>query len=89
MRKTPIFEILEKMAALFRDNILDHMRQDNSKFEVLYWTQKTHANIALSFRELQESIKVLKSLKNICEDLMKYKYKMYVYNQLGYIHRLM
>jgi len=55
---------------------------------MLYFTQKTHANIALAFRDLDEAVRVLKNLKNICDDLFKLRHKMHVYNQLGYCYRV-
>ena len=40
------------MAELFRENIIEKMREDEQKFEVLYWTQKIHAEIALTYRDM-------------------------------------
>lgn len=88
MKKIPVFDILEKIATLMRDNIMPKIREDPAVFEVLYQTQKTHGNIAMCFRDLDEALRVLKSLKNICDDLMHHKHKLTVYNQLGYCYRL-
>lgn len=83
-----IYELLRKMADLQKEYIMEQLRDDNKKFEMLYFTQKTHANIALAFRDLDEAVRVLKNLKNICDDLFKLRHKMHVYNQLGYCYRI-
>jgi hypothetical protein len=83
-----IYELLRKMADLQKEYIMEQLRDDNKKFEMLYFTQKTHANIALAFRDLDEAVRVLKNLKNICDDLFKLRHKMHVYNQLGYCYRV-
>ena len=36
MKKLPIFDILEKIASLMKDNIMPKIREDPSVFEVLY-----------------------------------------------------
>jgi len=55
---------------------------------MLYFVQKTHTNIAMLLRDMAEAIKVLKCLKLDCESLMKYRFKMHVYHQLGYCYRI-
>jgi hypothetical protein len=59
---------------------MEQLREDSKKFDMLYFTQKTHSNIALAFRDVDEARKVLTSLKNICDDLCKLKHKMHVYH---------
>lgn len=83
-----IYELLRKMADILKEYIMEQLRDDNKKFEMLYFTQKTHANIALAFRDINEAVKVLKNLKYICDDFFKLKHKMHVYNQLGYCYRV-
>jgi hypothetical protein len=36
MKKIPVFDILEKIATLMRDNIMPKIREDPAVFEVLY-----------------------------------------------------
>ena len=88
IKRVPIYELLRKIAELFKDNIMEQLREDNKKFDMLYFTQKTHASIALAFRDVDEARRVLTSLKNICGDLCKLPHKMHVYHQLGYCYRI-
>lgn len=64
------------------------MREDEKKFEMLYNTQKTHIEVAMLFRDIDEAVRVLKNLKYTCDEMLKLKYKIYVYSQLGYCHRI-
>lgn len=80
IKRGPIYELLRKVADLLKDYIMEQLREDDKKFEMLYFTQKTHANIALALRDIDEARRVLKSLKNVCDDLFKHKHKMHVYN---------
>lgn len=43
----------------------------------------------MDFKDLTEAIRVYKSLKILCEDFQKYKEKMFIYEQIGYVYRLM
>ena len=43
----------------------------------------------MDFKDLTEAVRVYKSLKILCEDFQKYKEKMFIYEQIGYVYRLM
>jgi len=64
------------------------MREDSKKFDMLYYTMKTHVDAAMLFRDIAVALKVLKGMKNTCDDYFKLKHKMFVYGQLGYCHRV-
>lgn len=83
-----IYIIMKDIADLLKDNIMDHLRQNDSKFDMLFFTQKTHVNIAMLLRDMPEAIKVLRILKSDCANLMKLKHKMHVYHQLGYCYSI-
>jgi hypothetical protein len=72
--------MLKEITDLFKNHMLDQLRENDRKFEMLYLTLKTHSNIAMLFRDMAESVKVLKELKEVCNDLMKYTHKMHVYH---------
>lgn len=38
MKKLPVFDILEKIACLMKDNIMPKIREDPAVFDVLYQT---------------------------------------------------
>ena len=76
------------MSEILKDGLMEFMRENEMKFEIVYMTFKTHANIALVFKDIEEAIKVLKNLNVICDDIFKFRHKMHVYNQLGYCYRL-
>ena len=63
--------------------------EDNENFYAQYWTLKTHGNIALSFKDIEEAEKVFVDAKHLCEMKLKLHHKMVVYKQLGYIYRLL
>jgi len=87
-KRVPIYELLRKISELFKDNIMEQLREDDKKFDMLYFTLKTHASVALAYRDVEEARRVLTSLKNICFDLFKLTHMMHVYNQLGYCYRI-
>lgn len=52
-------------------------------------SQKVMGDIYLDFKDLNEAIRVYKSMKILCEDFQRYREKMHIYEQIGYTYRLM
>ena len=88
-KKGVVFDSLKRIADLLKENIMQQMREDEKKFDMLFYTQKTHVEVAMLFRDIDEAIKVLKNLKYTCDEMLKLKYKIYIYSQLGYCYRIM
>ena len=38
IKRVPIYELLRKIAELFKDNIMEQLREDDKKFDMLYFT---------------------------------------------------
>lgn len=43
----------------------------------------------MDFKDLTEAVRVFKSLKILCEDFQRYQEKMFIYQQIGYVYRIM
>ncbi|CDW80099.1 histidine acid phosphatase family protein [Stylonychia lemnae] len=89
----PMYQIDERKTCLIDiwNTIIETIKQSNdlSTFELLFSTQRVLGNFYLDFKDLNEAVRVYKSLKILCEDFQKYKEKMHVYEQIGYVYRLM
>jgi hypothetical protein len=80
LRKQPIYEVLEKIEDMIRDEYSsEHSHERERRFDVLYSAVKGHANIAIAFKDLHEAVRILKKLKHLCEDRAFYHNKMFVY----------
>eukprot|EP00347_Sterkiella_histriomuscorum_P003370 403364556 len=71
--------------------IIDTVKQssDLSTFDLIFYTQKVLGDFYMDFKDLSEAVRVYKSLKILCEDFQKYKEKMFIYEQIGNVYRLM
>ena len=38
IKRVPIYELLRKISELFKDNIMEQLREDDKKFDMLYFT---------------------------------------------------
>ena len=60
-------------------SIHDVVKVEDNSFSVYYWVLKTHGNIALTLKDIEEAEKVFVKAKHYCEMKLKLHHKMIIY----------
>jgi hypothetical protein len=62
MKKYALYAVFTE---IFEAIYHERLKED---FDLLYWAKITHGHIAMSFRDLDEALRVFRRVKGICED---------------------
>mmetsp|Transcript_40118 Transcript_40118/g.38628 ORF Transcript_40118/g.38628 Transcript_40118/m.38628 type:complete len:121 (+) Transcript_40118:1020-1382(+) len=79
-KKTKMHDTFEATIRLLRHS---------APFQVLAGLMKAAGDIFMDMKDVQRAIFAYKNLKNVCEEELMSKEKMFVYGQLGYCYRLL